>query len=44
MNQTRISKHLINKDVRGEQNPEGKSVAKCNKDKQMKAGNVWDSG
>lgn len=33
-----ISKHLVNKDARGEQNPEGESVAKCSRDKQMKAG------
>lgn len=32
MDQMGISKHLINKDVRGKQNPEGESVAKCNKD------------
>lgn len=42
MDRMGISKHLVNKDVRGEQNPEGESVAKCNRDKQMKAGNVGD--
>lgn len=42
MDQMGMSKHLVNKDVRGEQNPEGESVAKCNRDKQMKAGNVGD--
>lgn len=42
IDQVGISKHLVNKDVSGEQNPEGESVAKCNRDKQMKAGNVGD--
>lgn len=42
MDQMGISKCLINEEVRGQQNPEGESVAQCNKDKQMKAGNVGD--
>lgn len=38
--------HLINKEkgVEAQQYPEGESVAKCNRDKQLNAGSVWGSG